>query len=77
MAINYPDDAHFPEQYSTLGESTIVLKADVGDVDQIRTMFANWPRHLAGSTSWSTMPGSFRERRRWTLTKPPGIASTT
>jgi NAD(P)-dependent dehydrogenase (short-subunit alcohol dehydrogenase family) len=40
VAINYPDDAHFPEQHMTLGENTIVLKADVGDVDQIRTMFA-------------------------------------
>jgi 3-oxoacyl-[acyl-carrier protein] reductase len=41
VAVNYPDDAHFPEQYMTLGENTIVLKADVGDVDQIRTMFAD------------------------------------
>jgi NAD(P)-dependent dehydrogenase (short-subunit alcohol dehydrogenase family) len=41
VAINYPDDAHFPEQYMTLGENTIVLKADVGDVDQIRIMFAD------------------------------------
>ena len=40
MAINYPDDAHFPEQYTTLGEETIALKADVGDVGQIRAMFA-------------------------------------
>jgi NAD(P)-dependent dehydrogenase (short-subunit alcohol dehydrogenase family) len=40
VAINYPDDAHFPEQYTTLGEETIALKADVGDVGQIRAMFA-------------------------------------
>jgi NAD(P)-dependent dehydrogenase (short-subunit alcohol dehydrogenase family) len=40
VAINYPDDAHFPTQYTTLGEETIALKADVGDVGQIRAMFA-------------------------------------
>ncbi len=40
MAINYPDDAHYPERYKTLGEETIALKADVGDVGQIRAMFA-------------------------------------
>src|SRR5215207_8457336 len=32
VAINYPDDKHLPEQYTTLGEETIALKADVGDV---------------------------------------------
>ena len=39
VAINYPDDTHFPENFLTLGEGTVVLEADVGDVAQIRTMF--------------------------------------
>ena len=40
VVINYPDDAHFPEQFAALGQNAIALKADVGDVNQIRTMFA-------------------------------------
>lgn len=40
VAINYPDDAHFPEHFSALGEDALALKADVGDVAQIRTMFS-------------------------------------
>ena len=40
IAINYPDDAHFPEQYSALGTETIALQADVGNVGEIRSMFA-------------------------------------
>ena len=39
VAINYPDDAHYPEQLLTLGEDALALKADIGSVEQIRTMF--------------------------------------
>jgi 3-oxoacyl-[acyl-carrier protein] reductase len=48
IAINYPDDARFPEQYSALGKETIALKADVGDVDQIRTMFTRLAESFGG-----------------------------
>jgi NAD(P)-dependent dehydrogenase (short-subunit alcohol dehydrogenase family) len=48
VAINYPDDAHFPEQYSALGKETIALKADVGDVDQIHTMFTRLAEAFGG-----------------------------
>jgi 3-oxoacyl-[acyl-carrier protein] reductase len=39
VAVNYPDDAHYPRQLDTLGEQAIALKGDVGDVAQIRAMF--------------------------------------
>ena len=39
VAINYPDDEHVPEQLLALGEEALALKADIGSVAQIRTMF--------------------------------------
>ena len=40
VAVNYPDDAHYPEQLLTLGEDALALKADIGSVEQIRIMFS-------------------------------------
>jgi len=40
VAINYPDDAHYPERLLELGRDALSLKADIGSVEQIRTMFA-------------------------------------
>lgn len=40
VAVNYPDDDHCPEQLLTLGEHAVALKADIGSVAQIRTMFS-------------------------------------
>ncbi len=40
VAINYPDDAHFPTDYTSLDADAIALKGDVGDVGQIRAMFS-------------------------------------
>lgn len=40
VAINYPDDEHYPEQLATLGDGSLALKADIGSVEQIRNMFS-------------------------------------
>ena len=39
VAINYPDEARAPHDLERLGTSAIALKADIGDVAQIRAMF--------------------------------------
>ena len=39
VAINYPDQARAPHDLERLGTAAIALKADIGDVAQIRAMF--------------------------------------
>ena len=39
VAINYPDQARAPHDLEHLGTAAIALKADIGDVAQIRAMF--------------------------------------
>jgi len=40
VAINHPDDAHYPAQIAELGDGAIAVKADVGQVPEIQAMFA-------------------------------------
>ena len=42
VAVNYPDAGHMPLDMHVLGAQAIALEADVGDVGQIRTMFAQF-----------------------------------
>jgi 3-oxoacyl-[acyl-carrier protein] reductase len=43
IAVNYPDSANAPRDIDQLGANAIAVEADIGDVAQIRGMFA----HLA------------------------------
>jgi NAD(P)-dependent dehydrogenase (short-subunit alcohol dehydrogenase family) len=40
VIVNYPDDSRYPHNLAELGEDAIAIKADVGNVAAIRSMFA-------------------------------------
>ena len=40
MAVNYPDDAHYPDRILELGSTALALRADVGSVREIEALFA-------------------------------------
>jgi NAD(P)-dependent dehydrogenase (short-subunit alcohol dehydrogenase family) len=40
VAVNYPDEAHYPDRILELGSSAIALRADVGSVREIEALFA-------------------------------------
>jgi NAD(P)-dependent dehydrogenase (short-subunit alcohol dehydrogenase family) len=40
VAVNYPNDANYPHQLSELGSDAIALKADIGKLREIETLFA-------------------------------------
>lgn len=48
VAINYPEGAEVPERLAELGPDAIALCADIGDVAQIRPMFAQLAATLGG-----------------------------
>ena len=44
VAVNYPDDEHYPQRLAELGGGAIALKADVGKLAEIEAMFAELKR---------------------------------
>jgi 3-oxoacyl-[acyl-carrier protein] reductase len=40
VAVNYPDDARYPNRLSELGAGAIAMRGDVGKMAEIQTMFA-------------------------------------
>jgi NAD(P)-dependent dehydrogenase (short-subunit alcohol dehydrogenase family) len=44
VAVNYPDDANYPQGLAELGNSSVAIKADVGKVAEIAALFAEVAR---------------------------------
>ena len=41
VAVNYPNDANYPHQLAELGPDAIAIKADIGKLTEIETLFAD------------------------------------